>query len=281
MLLKEAALMHLALLQAQQNELYRFDQPDRRYTLPQAKALQEQMMEETFRLMQKAKGCDLVVTTEAVNFPGPSEKLLGDWTTLLPDETSPLWAKLSQQARMLGSYLVYGCYRLHCGKAYNSAMIYAPDGSLVDIYDKIQLAGSEQRDLVPGSRFVTVDAPFGRFAPCICWDMQFPEICRTLAIADAHLVVCPTWGWESVYAHARAYENGIFAAGCMSVPAYMPIEGLRSPSEVIAPWGEVLASAPRHQAAALIAEIDLKQSDDYHALRMGDRRPGMYAELCR
>lgn len=274
--------MHIALLQAQQNELYRFDQPERRYTMAQAKALQEAMMEETFTLMQDAKGCDLAVTTEAVNYPGDPEKLLGDWTSLLPDETSPLWEKLSAEAKKLNAYLVCGCYRLKGGKPYNTAMIYAPDGALVEAYDKIQLApGGERIHLTAGSRFVTVDAPFGRFAPCICWDMQFPEIPRTLALMGARLVVCPTWGWESVYAHARAYENGVFAAGAMSVPAYMPIEGLRSPSEVIAPWGEVLCSAPRDRAAALMCEIDLARSNDDYALRMGDRRPAVYGALVK
>lgn len=272
--------MNLALLQAQQNELYRFDQPERRYTLREARMLQAQMMEETFRLMQEAQGCDLIVTTEAVNAPVAPEKISGDWLSLLPDETSGLWAELSDRARALRAYLVYGCQRLQGGKPYNSAMIYGPDGALIDVYDKLQLApGSERRFFCAGSRFVTVDAPFGRFAPCICWDMQFPEIARTLALSGARLVVCPTWGWESIYAHARAYENGIFVAGAMSVPAYMAIEGLRSPSEVIAPWGEVLAQAPRSRAAALICELDLRDSDPFHQLRIGDRRPELYAAL--
>ena len=43
--------MHLALLQTRQNGLYRFDQPDRRYTVAQARALQEDMLEQTFSLM--------------------------------------------------------------------------------------------------------------------------------------------------------------------------------------------------------------------------------------
>ena len=272
--------MHIALLQAQQNELYRFDQPERRYTLAQAKALQEAMMEETFDLMKEAKGCDLIVTTEAVNYPGDPEKLEGDWTSLLPDETSPLWNKLSEEAKKMGAYLVYGCYRLKGGKPYNSAMIYAPDGTLAEAYDKIQLApGGEQKYLTPGDRFVTVDAPFGRFAPCICWDMQFPEIPRTLALMGAKLVVCPTWGWEGGYAHARAYENDIYVAGVMSVPAFMPIEGLRNPSEVVAQWGEVIASAPRDRAAALICELDLSHTRNEYPLHMGDRRPEMYGTL--
>lgn len=272
--------MHLALLQAQQNELYRFDQPDKPYTMQQAKALQQDMMDETFAMMQAAKGCDLVVTTEAVNYPGDPEKLQGDWTTLLPDESSPLWEKLSQEAKKLNAYLVYGCYRLKGGKPYNTAMIYGPDGALAEAYDKIQLApGGEQIYLTPGSRFVTVDAPFGRFAPCICWDMQFPEIPRTLALMGARLVVCPTWGWEGVYAHARAYENDIYVAGAMAVPAWMPIQGLRNPSEVVAQWGEVIASAPRDRAAVLTCELDLSRHSDEYPLHMGDRRPEMYGAL--
>ena len=271
--------MHLALLQTRQNGLYRFDQPDRRYTAAQARALQEDMLEQTFSLMEAARGCDLTVTTEAVNYPGGQDNVEGNWLELLPGEHDPLWGRVRQAARKLGGYLVFGCYRLDRGIPRNSAMIYGPDGELVDVYDKIQLAGDEQRYLVPGRRFVTVDAPFGRFAPCICWDMQFPEICRTLALMDARLVVCPTWGWEGIYAHARAYENGIFTAGAMSVPAWMDIEGLRHPSEAVAPWGEVLARASRNRAETLVCELDLQQSDAYHTLRMGDRRPDVYGAL--
>jgi len=33
------------------------------------------------------------------------------------------------------------------------------------------------------------------------------------------LIICPTWGWESIYGPCQAYENGIHVAVAMSVPA--------------------------------------------------------------
>ena len=45
-----------------------------------------------------------------------------------------------------------------------------------------------------GNALCVQDADFGRFGVCICWDMQFPEVARTLALRGAQLVVCPHLG---------------------------------------------------------------------------------------
>lgn len=272
--------MRIALLQTKQNRLYDFADAGRRYSLREARALQQEMVEQTLALLEGIDApCDLIVTPEAINFPGSPEHIEGEWTRCIA-EAEDMWLDaFAAQSKRLGSYLVLGAYTRRAGKVYNSACIYDRMGQRIALYDKMHLAGSEQRTLEAGHELAVIDADFGRFGVCICWDMQFPEVCRLYALAGARLVVCPTWGWEGIYAHARAYENGIFVAGAMGVPYQGDIEGIRNPSEVVGPDGTVRVAASRDRAEVVFVEIDITESGAYRALRMADRRPALYGGL--
>lgn len=221
---------------------------------------------QTLELMASVPQTDLMVTTEAINYPGTV-----DGSELLP--------AFSAMASAKRCYLVACMYTREAGTLRNRAHVLNREGKRIAVYDKVHLAGDEQRMMRPGDRYCVVDADFGRFGVCICWDMQFPEVCRHYALCGARLVVCPTWGWENLYAQSRAYENGIYVAGAMNVPYDRPIEGIRSPSEVIAPDGSILAAAGRDEAAALTCEIDLNAMGELYAVRMRDRRPATYGIL--
>ncbi len=271
--------MKIALLQAQQNELYDFGNPNRRFQLGEARRLQTEMVEQTFGLMEQAKGCDLIVTTEGINFAGGSEYVDGEYADLVPEMTDPLVSRLGDQARKMKAYLVASLYTRREGRLYSTAFVFDRMGKLASQYDKVHLAGEEQHYLTAGSAFQTIETDFGRFGVCVCWDMQFPEVCRALALMGAGLVVCPTWGWEGIYAHARAYENGIFVAGAMSVPYRASIEGIRNPSEVVGPQGSVLVAGDRQRSGVIIAHLALEAVKPHRALRLGDRRPEAYRNL--
>ena len=123
--------------------------------------------------------------------------------------------------------------------------------------------------MTPGTGFPVWESEFGKIGVGICWDMQFPETCRAYARQGVHLVLAPTWGWEYMYAKARAYENGIFVAAAMAVPEYKDIEGKRAPSQVISPDGTVLAEGPHDRASVVAMEIDdLKACEPYRSFRM-------------
>lgn len=268
--------MKITLLQPVQNRLYDFASPARCIPVDGARGLQAEMIEKTFKLLMQVERSDLIVTTEAVNFPGLPDRVDGDLRQLIDDS---LLARFAFEARRTHSYLVAGLYTLRDGTLYNSAAVFDREGERIALYDKVHLAGDEQRFLRAGKNYCSIDADFGRFGVCVCWDMQFPEVCRELVISGAQLVICPTWGWERIYAHARAYENGVFVAGAMSVPFGVPIEGLRSPSEVVSPEGAVLASGPCDRAALVQCEINLNDAEPFRALRMGDRRPNTYKTI--
>lgn len=161
--------------------------------------------------------------------------------------------------------------------AYNAALIFDRAGTLRQVYRKTHLAGDESAVFTPGDALCVQDADFGRFGVCICWDMQFPEVARTLALRGAQLVVCPTWGWEAdLYGRARAYENGIFTAAAMAVPGWGNIEPPRTPSSVIAPDGTMAACGPADRAALVTCAVDLTQAAVYRPIRQEARRPALY-----
>lgn len=277
--------MKIGLIQEKQNRLYDFMNPDRAYTLEEAAALRDEMVEQNIRLLDQTQtgGYDLLVTSEAVNYCGHPNEVKGDWKKLLPAPDSGLIARFSAAAQGAHAYLVAGLFnrrREHGADAfYNSAFVFDRAGRLIEIFDKVHLAGAENDFLTPGKAFKVIDADFGRFGPCVCWDMQFPESARALALSGARLIVCPTWGWEAVYAHARAYENGIFVASAMAVPYWGPIDGLRTPSEVVSPAGDALARGGTNDPHLVSCTFDLSQCESTRTFRLACRRPGAYGQL--
>lgn len=273
--------MRLALIQTKQNSLYDF-QSSMPLNPEKVALLQKEMMEQNYRLIREAQAqkCDLIVTSEAINFSGQPKRLGSGWEKLIADTQLEILKHSSMLAKEAGSYLIAGMYRLdEENRMRNSAVIFDRNGEILDIYNKIHLAGDENGYLIPGNRFVCFNTEFGRIGVCICWDAQFPETHRALALEGAHLVACPTWGWEAVYGHARAYENGIHVAAAMAVPFHEDICGIRNPSEVIGPDGTVLFSASRENAQALICDFDPQAQHELWSMRMSGRKPGRYGVL--
>ena len=126
-----------------------------------------------------------------------------------------------------------------------------------------------------------------------CWDEWFPEVARCYALAGADVLCYPTAiGSEPDYpdfdtapllrrvvtGHAAA--NGLFIA----LPNRFGSEGLLhfyGTSCIIDPFGRVLVEAPRDEAVALVAEIDLGQRNDWLTLFpfFATRRPDTYSAL--
>lgn len=250
--------MKVALIQTKQNVLYNFADTGRRFSVRESAALRDEMVEQTLRLGEDdaGQGCDLIVTTEAVNFCGTPDSIVGDYASLFPEFPSdPLFDRLSRLARKTGAWLVAGVYNRRGGKLYNSAAVWDRSGRFVDIYDKIHLAGSENDALTPGKRIVTVDTDMGRMGLAVCYDMQFPDVCARCRQAGAEFMAVPTWGWEHGYGLRRVRETGLRLAVAMAVPYWMPITGERFPSELVDPDGSVLACAGRTIPQLLIGEM--------------------------
>lgn len=187
-------------------------------------------------------------------------------------------------ARQAGVALVYG-YPERAGQAvYNAALLLGPQGEALANARKLHLYGADEKRLFrPGERFAAAEIDGLRLGLLICYDIEFPEAARALALAGADAIVVPTALFRPHDAVAgrvvpvRAYENQIFVAyanrsGREGELAYC------GGSCVVAPDGADLCRAGSEETL-LRATID---PPAYAASRranpyLADRRPELYA----
>lgn len=96
-----------------------------------------------------------------------------------------------------GAVLVLGFAEAgDAGCLYNSAALVDGRG-LRAVYRKAHLWDAEHKFFTPGSAPPPViDTAVGRIAMMICYDLEFPEMTRSVALAGADLLAVPTnWPW--------------------------------------------------------------------------------------
>jgi len=101
-----------------------------------------------------------------------------------------------------------------------------------------------------------VTTPKGCFGAFVCYDLRFPEICRSLTQQGADILICSAqWPaariqhWRSLII-ARAIENQIFIVGCNSTGPNNGIE-LGGHSMVVSPDGKILFELQEKNKASL------------------------------
>lgn len=98
---------------------------------------------------------------------------------------------------------------------HNSALVIEADGSIAGIVRKTHLFGGETRVFTPGSVITPVPTSVGMLGVVVCFDIEFPEVGRSLAMAGADILVVlsanmhPYTDYHVTYAKARAMENNL------------------------------------------------------------------------
>ena len=124
-------------------------------------------------------------------------------------------------AKELGVYVVWPTYRRAGGRGnvYNSAILIAPDGEIAGIYDKTHPAPWERRDgggwALVGNRADVFKTSLGDIGMIICYDGDFPELSRLLAVKGAEIIVRVSALQRSydiwyITNAARAYDNHVY-----------------------------------------------------------------------
>lgn len=176
--------------------------------------------------------------------------------------------QLSAIARENGIAIVAGFAEQEGNVTYNSALFTDGLGTNA-VYRKSHLYGDYERNAfkpgVPTS--VMVELAGVRLGMLICYDVEFPENVRRLALAGADLVVVPTAlpkGSSGTFIanhmiQVRAFENQVFVAYINHCGAddNFTYAGL---SRIAAPDGKLLAEGPAEGETLLFAEI---RPEDY------------------
>ncbi|MFL0411045.1 carbon-nitrogen hydrolase family protein [Microbacterium paludicola] len=189
----------------------------------------------------------------------------------------PIFEAVAGITRRTGVAVAYGYPELlPDGRIANAAQL-VDHGRSVGAHRKAHLFGGLDSDrFAPGERPTAFDFRGRRVGMLICYDVEFPEAVRSLAVDGAEAVLVPTANMvpyalvSTVLVRARAYENGVAVA----YANYCGAEGSQvyaGLSTVCGPDGAVLALAAPDGEDLLVADL-VGEGQPY----LRDRRPDLY-----
>lgn len=222
-------------------------------------------------------GADVLVAPEMVTTGyaiGPAQA-----RRLAEPVGGPTETAVADLARTHGLAICYGHPELDGDTVYNSATLLGRDGAVIGRHRKMHLFGALDRDqFAPApARSSAVDLDGIPVGLLICYDLEFPEAARALAVDGARVILVPTANMvcyeavPTVLARARAYENGCFVvyANYVGAEADLVYGGL---SVVCAPDGEILALGSGREEELLVVDL----ADCPAGTFLEDRRTDLY-----
>jgi N-carbamoylputrescine amidase len=219
-------------------------------------------------------------------------------------ETGPTRTFAAGLARELDVPIHISLYERHDaddGLGYNTAIVVAPDGTLLAKTWKMHIpitAGYYEdqyfrRGPATPDSYPVVGVGDAKFGFPTCWDQWFPELARAYSLGGAEVLVYPTaigsepdhpgFDTEPLW-HSVIVGNGIANGTFMVAVNRIGTEGeltFYGSSFISDPYGRVLVQAPRDEPAVLVADLDLAQREDWLELFpfLTTRRPDSYQLL--
>jgi len=216
-----------------------------------------------------------------------------------PVPGGPAFQRMAAQARRHGMYVIAPLLCQVEGRLRNAAAFIDRKGEYLGCYHKVHCTSAEPRlGVIPGDEYPVFALDFGRVGATICYDVNFPEIFRLLAIEGAEVIFHPTVysmygevGWEAVI-RARAIDNCLYVCpvnhGNTDLEPWMPGMGLGR-SSIIGPDGLTLADTGRYAGVA-VATVDLDRprmvrsmgisgEADFREQMWKHRRPETYGKI--
>jgi len=115
---------------------------------------------------------------------------LHNYAETMPGDTEQRFCAIAQKHNI---WLVPGSFfELRNNAIYNTAPVINPQGEVIARHRKLFPFLPFEEGIEAGDEFVIFDVPnAGRFGLCICYDMWFPEVLRTLTSMGAEVILHP------------------------------------------------------------------------------------------
>jgi len=195
-----------------------------------------------------------------------------------------------RMARKNNLNLITTIDRIKGDKIFNTAVIFGRNGEVAGLYDKVHPAPGEP--VSAGSEFPVHDVEGLKIGMQICYDFNFPEGCRILALKGADIIFWPTM-WDGPMDHftdcimrARAMENvlAVVSSGYVfyGTGSWDVVKSI-TPTAIVSWNGYIVAQAGLNTGLAC-AEIDFDEVKNLQASKeelFRSRRPELYQELSR
>ncbi|MEL6436549.1 MAG: carbon-nitrogen hydrolase family protein [Pseudomonadota bacterium] len=220
-----------------------------------------------------AGGATYVQTPEMTGLIQKNPKAL--FAAIKPQAEDPIFAAASELAQTHRLWLHIGSTPIDLGngKAANRAALFAPDGALAVTYDKIHMFdvdldnGESWRESAiyqPGSTCQTAQIGDAKLGFGICYDVRFPHLFRSQALAGADILTAPAAftrqtgkaHWH-VLVRARAIENGAYVIAAAQGGDHEDGRETYGHSLIVDPWGNIIAEKHDEEPRVIFADIDL------------------------
>ncbi len=237
------------------------------------------------------QGAQIVVLPELVNSGYVFESAHEARAAATPADGEVL-ARWAREAAGGDAVVVAGfCELATDGTVFNSSALIDGDGVRA-VYRKLHLWGEEPRWFARGEKPApVVQTRHGSIGLAVCYDLEFPELTRGLALQGAELITVPTnWPHEAnppdgrpilhSLASVTGYFNKAFVAVCDRCGSERGVE-FEGGSTIAGPDGALLAGPVADRGTqTLYAECDLPRARDKrvgeHNDAFADRRSGHY-----
>jgi predicted amidohydrolase len=185
--------------------------------------------------------------------------------------------------------LVFGYPELVGQAVANAAILIGPDGAILLNYRKSHLFGDLDRAMFKniGSNFALAELNGFKIGLLICYDIEFPEPARLVALQGADILLIPTAQMEPYHQVAkyviptRAYENQIYVAYANHSGSDDGLDYIGL-SSICGPDGAILAAAGKGEEI-IYATCNAPHHANVRKIDplIADRRPELYAPIAK
>ncbi len=164
---------------------------------------------------------ELVVFPETVTTGFDTGLSVEELWELVDEVPGRLTKEIQAAAKKLGVHVVWPTYRRGEKKnqILNASILIGPEGEIIGIYDKTHPFPGERREFggwtEAGTSAEVFETELGTIGMIICYDGDFPELSRLLAVKGAEIIVRPSALLRSydiwyITNCARAYDNHVY-----------------------------------------------------------------------
>jgi predicted amidohydrolase len=195
---------------------------------------------------------------------------------------SSRWVEELRREAEKGLYIACGSFLKEGNSLVNALLLFSPKRELFTYFKThlFHLKEAREEDFVEkGSRLTVVDTDLAKIGLGICYDLNFPEVFRTLALKGAQIILLPAaWPkmagatWD-ILLPARALENQVYVVACGQTGG-----DYYGHSKIVDYTGTILIECGEEEGLS-IAEIDLARQEKWRKMvtYFDDRRPELYS----
>jgi predicted amidohydrolase len=187
--------------------------------------------------------------------------------------------KVAEACRRAGIYAVVGSAYRDGEKLFDSALVMAPSGLVLERYHKVHLAEDWPQ---PGDHLSVFKVDGIKCSVIICHDERYPELVRLPVLAGARVIfyLSHESGLREeaklnpyrAQIQARAVENTVFVVQA-NAPANPDTSGSHGQSRIISPDGNIFQEASMFGEDVLRASLDLRRATAQNAMGSLKRGP--------